>query len=285
MVHEEWTEKASDGVNLYFQQWAPESAAIGVICLVHGLGEHSGRYEHVGRAFSGAGYALVAFDLRGHGKSGGQRGHTPSFESFMSDIDLLMATGAQRFPGLPQFLYGHSLGGILVLNYGLRRKPHIAGVIATSPGLHSSIREQKLKLAVASALAGLFPALPIPSGLDVAGISHDPEVVRKYREDPLVHGIGTARMAKETFTAIDWALAHAPEFPLPLLLMHGTGDRLAYFSGCQEFASHVNCEVTLRAWKGLYHELHNENEQEQIFASILEWLEPRRKAWEARRAA
>jgi alpha-beta hydrolase superfamily lysophospholipase len=252
---------------------------------VHGLGEHSGRYDHVARALLQAGYAVVSFDLRGHGKSGGPRGHTPSFERLMEDIDLLMAEGARRYPGLPQFLYGHSLGGILVLNYALRRKPQIAGVVVTSPGLHTSIREQKAKVAFATALSGLFPTLSVPSGLDANGISHDPQVVRRYKEDPLVHGVGTLRMGTETFTAIDWAFSHAAEFSLPLLLMHGTEDPIAYFSGCQEFASQVKCDVTLKAWPGLYHELHNEAEQDQVFAYLIAWLETHRKTWEAGRRA
>ena len=123
MQHIEFTQQAPDGVQFYFQGWQPETPPKAVVCLVHGLGEHSGRYAHVAAALNDAGYALLGFDLRGHGKSGGPRGHTPSYETLMDDIGRLLAEAAQRYPGQPQFLYGHSLGGNLVLNYALRRKP------------------------------------------------------------------------------------------------------------------------------------------------------------------
>ena len=133
MQHIEFTQQAPDGIQFYFQGWQPETPPKAVVCLVHGLGEHSGRYAHVAAALNDAGYALLGFDLRGHGKSGGPRGHTPSYETLMDDIGRLLAEAAHRYPGRPQFLYGHSLGGNLVLNYALRRKPGIGGVVATSP--------------------------------------------------------------------------------------------------------------------------------------------------------
>ena len=122
MQHIEFTQQTPDGVQFYFQGWQPETPPKAVVCLVHGLGEHSGRYAHVAAALNDAGYALLGFDLRGHGKSGGPRGHTPSYDTLMDDIGRLLAEAAQRYPGQPQFLYGHSLGGNLVLNYALRRK-------------------------------------------------------------------------------------------------------------------------------------------------------------------
>ena len=138
MQHIEFAQQAPDGVQFYFQSWQPETPAKAIACLVHGLGEHSGRYAHVGAALNVAGYALLGFDLRGHGKSGGPRGHTPSYETLMDDIGRLLAEARQRYPGQPQFLYGHSLGGNLVLNYALRRKPGLAGVIATSPAIRTA---------------------------------------------------------------------------------------------------------------------------------------------------
>src|SRR5512137_2011524 len=135
MQHIEFTQQALDDVQFYFQGWQPETPPKAVVCLVHGLGEHTGRYAHVAAALNDAGYALLGFDLRGHGKSGGPRGHTPTYDALMDDIGRLLAEAGQRYPGQQQFLYGHSLGGNLVLNYALRRKPGLAGVIATSPAL------------------------------------------------------------------------------------------------------------------------------------------------------
>ena len=131
-----WT--SADGLPLVGRCWEPAGEPRAVVCLVHGLGEHSGRYAHVAAALNDAGYAVLACDKRGHGRSGGKRGHTPSYEALMTDIDLLLAQAEQRFPGKPRFLYGHSLGGNEVLNYALRRKPDLAGVVATSPGLRTA---------------------------------------------------------------------------------------------------------------------------------------------------
>jgi alpha-beta hydrolase superfamily lysophospholipase len=267
--------KTRDGLQLYAQGWQPATPPRAVACLVHGIGEHSGRYAHVADVLGKAGLAVLTFDLRGHGKSQGPRGHTPTFDAFMQDIDLLFAEADQRFAGLPRFLYGHSLGGVLVLNYALRRKPAVLGVVATSSGLRTSVEQQALKVAIAKGLGSIIPTLSLPTGLDVQGLSRDPEIIRKYQNDPLVHGVATLGMAKTTFQAIEWAFAHAAEFSLPLLLVHGTADPIAFARGSQEFAARVPKDCTLKLWEGLYHETHNEPEKEQVFAYLLEWLEAR----------
>lgn len=265
-----WT--ARDGLSLYAQRWEPSAPAAGVICLVHGLGEHSGRYVYVAETLNAAGFSLFAFDLRGHGKSGGQRGHSPAFETLMDDIGLLLAEAARRDPDRPCFLYGHSLGGLLTLNYVLRRKPALAGVVVTSPGLRSPLTEQTLKINLAKALGALLPRLPVATGLDPNAISHDECVVRAYMDDPLVHDRCTLGATRTTLESIPWALAHAGEFHLPLLLMHGTGDRLTYPHGTQEFAGRVGGECSVRLWDGLAHELHNEPQKDQVLAYLVAWL-------------
>jgi alpha-beta hydrolase superfamily lysophospholipase len=270
---QQWTSK--DGLALYSCGWLPDQPPKAVVCLVHGLGEHSGRYAHVAEYLNQAGFAVLSFDLRGHGRSGGKRGHTPSFEAFMQDIDLLMQEAQTRYPDLPRFLYGHSLGGILVLNYGLRRQPALAGVVATSSGLRTSLETQKAKIAMSKFLGALTPGMSIPTGLDAGAISRDPDVVRIYRSDPLVHGMGTVGMAKSLFDAIQWAFAHGREWKLPLLLMHGSADQIAYLRGSQEFAELAGHHATLKVWEGLAHECHNEPEKEQVLAFLLGWLEAR----------
>lgn len=265
----------SDGLQLFGQGWEPETQPRGLVCLVHGLGEHSSRYDDFAQYLNEAGYAVLAFDLRGHGRSEGVRGHSPAFQAFMEDIDLYLAEAGRRYPQLPCFLYGHSLGGLLALNYVLRRKPQLAGVIVTSPGLHTPLTEQKLKINFARWMGALLPTASLSTGLEVQAISRDPAVVQNYRSDPLVHDRSTLRMAKTTLEAIPWALEHAGEFDLPLLLMHGAADRLTYPSGTQEFAGRVQSECTVRLWEGCYHELHNEPERAAILAAVVEWLDRR----------
>lgn len=268
----EWNWKSFDGLGMFSRGWAPEGKPKAVIVLVHGLGEHCGRYDHVGRMLAENGYALLAFDLRGHGKSGGQRGHTPSVEAFMKDIDEMFVQASTRYPGVPQFIYGHSLGGILVLNYVLRRKPALAGALVSSPGLRTALEGQKAKVALARLLGSLMPTGGFPSGLDANMISRDPQVVERYKQDPLVHDKITFGMARQLMDAIAWAFEHAGEFSVPLLLMHGTADQIAFDRGSKEFAASVKGDCTLKLWEGLYHEPHNEPEKQEVFQFMLDWL-------------
>ena len=148
----EWEWKSFDGLGMYSKAWTPEKEPKAAVCLIHGLGEHIGRYDHVGAAFADAGYALLGFDLRGHGKSGGQRGHAPSLDAFFNDMDDFGRDVAKRHPSAPRFLYGHSLGGLLSLSYSLSLKMDARGMIISSPGLRTAIHEQKKKLLLAKAL-------------------------------------------------------------------------------------------------------------------------------------
>ena len=281
MQHIEFTQQASDGIQFYFQSWQPETPPKAVICLVHGLGEHSGRYAHVAATLNDAGYLLFGFDLRGHGKSGGPRGHTPSYETLMDDISRLLAEAAQRYPGNPQFLYGHSLGGNLVLNYALRRcsgqalrrKPQMAGVIATSPAIRTATPLPSSQLTLAKIMNKIRPGMQMANGLALDGLARDPEVIRAYTGDLLVHNKISVRLATGMLEAGEWALAHASEFPVPLLLAHGTADKLTSAPASQEFAAKVHGDCTLKLWEGFYHETHNEPEKAEVLAFMIDWLQ------------
>jgi alpha-beta hydrolase superfamily lysophospholipase len=275
MITRDWGWESTDGLEMFAQSWEPDEKPKAVVALVHGLGEHVGRYAHVGKAFTDAGYALAGFDLRGHGKSGGPRGHIPSFDAFMDDIEGFQAQLDDRFSDLPRFLYGHSLGGILVLNYVLRRKPDFKGVISTGAGLRTSLEEQTVKIMMARVLGTLMPSMAIPSGLDPTTISRSPEVVDAYINDPLVHDKMTLGFGKIMLSVQPWAFEHAHEFSLPLLIMHGTDDKLGYPRGSEEFASLVKQDCTLKLWDGLSHELHNEPEQNEVFTFMINWVNTR----------
>jgi len=264
--------ESGDGIQFFIRGWEPEHAPRAVIALVHGLGEHTGRYHHVGEAFTKTGYALMGLDLRGHGRSGGIRGHTPSMEAYMLDIDSLIERARVRYPNLPVFLYGHSLGGILTLNYCLRRKPDLKGVIVTSPALHSSLENQPVKVMLAKVLGTLMPTVTLSNGLDPATLSHDREVVEAYAKDPLVHDKASLGWGKTMLQANRWALEHASEFPLPLLLMHGKADMLAFPSSSMEFAAGLKDKCTLVLWDDLYHETHNELRKAEVLDAIVDAL-------------
>ncbi len=278
MSHIEFTKQA-DALPFYFQGWQPETSPKAVVCLVHGLGEHTGRYAHVATALNEAGYALLGFDLRGHGKSGGRRGHTPSYDALMDDIGRLLDEAAARYPGLPRFLYGHSLGGNLVLTYALRRlalrgKDTVAGVISTSPGLRVANPLPPAQLTLAKVMNKLYPSLQMANGLALDGLARDPEVIRAYTSDPLVHNKISVRLATGMFEAGEWVIAHAAEFPVPLLLMHGTKDILTSAKASEEFAARAPASrCTLKLWPNFYHETHNEPEKAEVLAYMVDWLQ------------
>ena len=276
MKHFETNWKAHDGLDIFAQGWEPTvPQPKAVVCLVHGLGEHTSRYAHVAEAFGNEGYILFGADLRGHGRSGGVRGHVSSIEDFMRDIDVLLEQARARYPDLPIILYGHSIGGNLVLHYGLLRKPEVKGVIATGSALHTSVEQQKIKLMMAKVLGSLIPNIVLASGLDQKSLSRDEKVVHAYINDPLVHDKLSLGFGKIMLGVTSWTLAHASEFSLPLLLLHGKKDMIAFPSSSTEFAAALKGKCTLVLWDDAYHELHNEPEKEKVFKTMTLWMDAR----------
>ena len=270
----EWKWNTKDGLEMYAKAWVPAEKVKGVVCLVHGVGEHIGRYQADGEALSGAGYILAGFDQRGFGRSDGQRGHTPNLEAYFDDIDLFLAEVTRRYPDQPRFLYGHSMGAILVLAYTSVRQPPLAGVIATAPGLKSSVEEQKLKAFLAKVLWKILPTISMKSDIDVQTLSRDPAVANLYMNDPFVHTTITTAWGKAMLDAIHLAFENASHFPLPLLLMHGTKDAIAYPTSSLEFAKLApKDKVTLKMWEGFKHELHTDPEKAEVFKVMIDWLD------------
>jgi len=273
----ETTWKSRDGIAFFLRGWEPDgNKPRGAIALLHGLGEHTGRYTHVGNALTGSGYSLIGCDLRGHGKSGGARGHFPSLDVTLQDIRELFQQITRLHPETPQFLYGHSLGGLLGLTYALKYGAGLKGALVTGAALHTPLREQKAKIALVNSLGSILPGLTLSSGLDPNTISRDPEVVKKYINDPLVHDRASLGLGNASLTAIDFCLAHAGGFPIPLFLMHGSQDVLCYPGGSEEFARLAlegGADVTLKLWDGLHHEIHNEPEQTEVFRAMIDWLD------------
>ena len=268
----EWNWKSCDDLDLYARAWEPNREPKASIMLVHGLGEHVVRYDHVAAALTEAGYAMLGFDLCGHGKSGGPRGHTTSYDALMDDIAAFSVQVDKRYPGLPIFLYGHSLGGNLVLNYALRRKPDLRGVIATGPWLKLAFAPPASQVTLGRLMNGIAPGFTQHSKLNTNGLSHDQAVVSAYENDPLVHDKISVRLFVEMYETGNWALDHAAEFPLPLLLLHGSADPITSAEASQEFAEKAGDKVTLKIWDGLYHEIHNEPEKAEVFKVMLDWL-------------
>jgi len=260
------------GQSFFAREWSPDGNPKGVIVLIHGLSEHGGRYGHVGSYFAACGYTMIIADLRGNGRSFGKRGHFPSYHLMMEDISLFLEEARKRHPALPLLLYGHSLGGNLVLNYLIRNMPEVAGAIVTSPWLRLSVNPPLFRLILAGMAKWVFPSMTRPDGIDPSFLSHDEEVARKYTADPLVHSQISVRAFVEVSMAGEYALKHADRIRCPLLLMHGTEDRLTSFAASSEFSEKVMTGITFKAWDGLYHELHNEVEKEAVLGFICRWI-------------
>ncbi len=263
---------AKDGLALFTREWHTNGSPRGVIVLVHGLGEHSGRYVRVAEALTNSGYAFMTFDLRGHGESEGQRGHVSSYELLMDDIEEIVTRAQKNFQGLPLFLYGHSLGGNLVLNFVLRRSVKLSGVIVTSPWLRLAFEPSKMKVKLASIMNHICPAFSQQSGLETAALTHDEKIVKAYDSDPLVHSRISARLFLSVYAAGYWAIENASRFPHPLLLMHGSADSITSWEASAEFAKHVPKDCTFKLWDNLYHEIHHEPEWKEVLRVIIEWI-------------
>ena len=265
--------KNGKDIDIFVQEWAPDGEVRAAIGLVHGLGEHTGRYHHVARWLTAAGYAMLGIDLPGHGRTKGPRGFT-SFDEIGSEIDLLLSELEKRYPGKPRFLYGHSMGGAAVLNHVLARRPVLHGAIVTSPGLATGEPVPAAKIFLAKVMARLMPSFSMNNGLDLQNLSRDPAVIRAYQQDPLVHNQISARLGLDFLTRGDWILARAGEFPVPLLLMQGSADHIVSTAAVSQLASLIPPgKLTYKVWEGFYHETHNEPEQEQVLQTIGNWLD------------
>ena len=264
--------KSNDGLDIFGQKWENDTTAPkAVICLVHGFGEHSSRYDHVAQFFTDNNYAVIAYDHRGHGRSGGKRGHFPSYDEFINDVENLVKQAEINFPNLPKIVYGHSMGGNVVTNYAIKRNPKVAGIILSSPFFNTAFQPPAIKLAAGRLMRNLIPSFSLPSGLDVNSISRDKEVVKKYSKDPLVFDSISSKMGIELLEFGQEAVDNASKLKLPTLVFHGTADQLTSFDTTKQFVANAGTNVTFIPYEGLYHECHNEPEKEVVLKNILNW--------------
>jgi acylglycerol lipase len=263
-----WT--AEDGARIFTRRSEPDAPPKGNVLVVHGVCEHSGRYQALTTALCGAGYAVSAFDLRGHGRSPGRRGDA-RFGPTFRDLDLLLE--AERRRGRPVFLYGHSLGGLIVLAHGIAHRGGFTGAVVSAPALHTSLRRQRISVALTRMLGGVLPGVPVPVRLDPELLSRDPLVVADYRADPLVHRRVTLGFGRDALAAIEAVLRDPGGFPAPLLLIHGSADRVNYLSGSQAVADQLGDACTLLVYDGILHQPHTDPESPRVFADVIGWID------------
>ena len=244
----------------------------GVLVLAHGFGEHSGRYSgNIVPLLNELGLAVIVYDNIGHGKSGGKRGHSPSYDALLDTLDKVVDKAKDAFPEKPLFLYGHSMGGNLVLNYALRRDTKLYGVIATSPSLRLAFRPPTWKMILGKLMMKIIPSITLPSGLDPNGTSRIPAEVEKYTSDALVRDKVSPMFPFPIMDAGEWAIANAGRLKVDTLLLHGTGDPIIDYHGTQEFHENSN-ETTLKLFEGGYHELHHDLCKDEMLDTFRNWL-------------
>ncbi|MEY4904006.1 MAG: hypothetical protein RLZZ292_1821 [Bacteroidota bacterium] len=271
--------KTKDGLTIFARLWHALDAKA-VVCIVHGLGEHSGRYAHVAKFFNDHDISVLAADTRGRGRSEGKRGHTPDYETFMDDIDIFVKEAQNKYPDTPIFLHGHSMGGNLVLNYAIRRKPDfLKGVIATGPWIKLAFEPSKVMIGLGKAMRNLYPTFTQKDGLNLADLSRDTAVCEAYDKDPLVTHEITAATGADMLKAATFLENYEEKFPFPLLLMHGGDDKITSPEGSKLFYNHIKekSDVLFKIWDGLYHEIHNEPQQSEVLKMELKWMKKEMK--------
>ncbi len=261
---------AADATPLFVADWPIGSGAGDGIVLMHGLGEHSGRYAHVARFFNDCGYSVRAYDHRGHGRSGGARGDVPGADALVWDAKIVVDDFAQNLSA-PPLLLGHSMGGLFAACYAMRALSPLGGLILSSPALGIRLSgAQKLLLRVLGAIA---PGFGIPNGLESRYLSHRQAVVDAYDRDPLVHHKISARLLGAMLDAIEFAQARAPALSVQTLLLVAGDDHLVDAAGSAAFFKKLAPGVgTMHTYPGFYHELFNEVEAGRVFDDIRAWL-------------
>jgi alpha-beta hydrolase superfamily lysophospholipase len=257
-----------DGLEQLRRRWTPTSARAAML-LVHGIGEHSGRYEHVGAAFAAAGIDVLAFDQRGFGQTHGRRAHVTTFDEFLDDIGELLDD--RRSLGVPTILMGHSLGGLISTAYLVSSRPQPELAILSAPALQAEVpRWQRV---VAPVLGTIAPGLSIPADFDGSVLSRDEAVQTAYESDPLRVPASTARLGRESLRAMKRVNDRLDRLTVPTYVLHGSDDTLVPPSASEPLAVLPN--VTRRVWNGLRHECLNEPERDAVIAEIVEWLDAR----------
>lgn len=268
--------RTQDGLTLAVYRWLPASQPIASLMLVHGLGEHAMRFNGVAETLTERGISLVGFDLRGHGQSDGTRGHAPSYSVLLDDLHRVFHSGSMSVTG-PKFMYGHSMGGNLVLGY-LAAHPkddEIAGALITSPLILPGVPPPVWKRACGRAVNLLFPAMTFDNGVDATDLCDDLEVVQQYRDDPLVHSRISARLAVSVLDRGAALLSNPPPIVIPILLMHGSADVITSPDASENLARQLGSSCQFKKWKGLKHELHHEPKRDEVIEMMLDWIESR----------
>lgn len=264
---------SSDGIRLYTQVWLPDNPKA-VVIISHGYAEHGGRYQHFATYLVENSFGVYALDHRGHGRSEGERANIKVFGEYVSDLGKYITTVREKHPNLKRFLLGHSMGGAIAAQFAIEQPNALNGLLLSSPYLINAVSVPAPLMAVSGFVSKVLPGLPTIK-LDSKDISRDPAIVKAYDTDPLNYRGGTkARFGSELLSAGKYVLSRASAINLPVLIMIGTGDKIASPEGGKQLFNSVgSSDKTLKNYEGFYHEIINELGKEQVYKDIAEWLQ------------
>ncbi|WP_250160848.1 alpha/beta hydrolase [Mycobacterium senriense] len=263
-------------MRIVYDVWTPDTAPRAVLVLSHGLGEYARRYDHVAKRFGEAGLVTYALDHRGHGRSGGKRVLVRDIHEYTADFDTLVGIATREHHGLKCIVLGHSMGGGIVFAYGVERPDNYDLMVLSGPAVAAQDQVSPLLALAAKVLGAVVPGLPAQD-LDVDAISRDPAVVAAYKDDPLVyHGKMPAGIGRALLQVGETMPQRAPALTAPLLVVHGEQDRLISVAGSRRLVECVgSTDVELKVYAGLYHEVFNEPEREQVLDDVVAWITAR----------
>lgn len=265
---------SAENGKLYVQEWLVQNPKAWLI-LVHGLGEHIGRYQHVAEYFNEHQYSVIGYDHIGHGRSEGKRGVVMKYDTLLDDLNSIVELTKLKANQIPVFIYAHSLGGNIALNYLLKRKPKIAGMITSGAAIKLSFEPNPFVVALGKMTRSIYPSFSQNNQLDVNQISRNKAVVEAYKKDDLVHDKIGAELGISILETGKWLQNYKGASPIPLLLMHGSDDKLTHPDGSKILSAHLTGDITLKIWNSLFHEIHNESEQLEVLNFALDWVRRR----------
>lgn len=273
MRHRQERFDARGGVEIFWQAWLPDETPKLALHVVHGMGDHGGRYQNYVDAFVPRGYAIYAADMRGCGRSSGRRGHVDRFDDFVNDVRQMHTLVQNEQPGRAIFMAGHSFGSLVSLAYGLQYPDGLAGMIVSGTAIQDGLPYPDWMRSLTGRLGRILPTLALPSGVKAEDVSREAAVVQAYKDDPLIHSVGTLRWAAEAIRTRKWLLDHAHEWKLPLLMLHGGADQICLKEGARRWQERIaDGRVTYHEYEAMYHEVHNEIGKEKVFQDIEAWL-------------
>ena len=261
-----------DKYTIQGQYYSPEKIQA-VVVLVHGMGEYARRYERtVVPALLKESIAVVSFDQFGHGHSSGKKGHQQGFNYLLDAVEQTIVKAQTLYPSQRIFLYGHSMGGNVVINYALRRTNALKGLIVTSPFLRLAFKPPAFKMIFGKLIDQVFPSLTMPNELDLESLSKDQKEIEAYKNDPLVHDRVSTSYSLRLIETGEWALKNTSRLHTPMILIHGAKDRITSYEASKEFAKHAGDHATFVTVENGFHELHHDLEKEQVLGQICEWI-------------